>query len=168
MEEYFDASQAGELRILLNILIASVLTGIIGSEREISQKPAGFRTNMLVGASATLLISIGPLLLENFASYPYEEARKFDELLQVDPMRLIEAIVVGVSFIGGGTILKSEDKEKVRYLTSAATILLSAGVGIAVAVEKYVLAIGITIFVFIVNRIIGRVEKRFGNKNRND
>lgn len=168
MKEYFEASLSEELRVLLNIIVAIILTGIIGLEREKGNKPAGFRTNMLVGAAACLLISLGTLVVEELFVSISDKGVPDNEALRYDPLRIIEAVVVGVSFIGGGTILKSESKEKVRYLTSAATILLSAGVGIAVGVEKYILAAGVTLIVVTINKIIAQVEKRFGNENRND
>ena len=167
MEKYFSASSE-EFQVLLNICVAIILTGVIGLERERGNKPAGFRTNMLVGAAACLLISLGTLVVEELFVSISDSGLPNRDALRYDPLRIIEAVVVGVSFIGGGTILKSEKKEKVRYLTSAATILLSAGVGIAVGVQKYILATGITLIVIIINRIIAQVEKRFGNDNRND
>ena len=147
-----------ELWILLDVVIASILTGIIGSERESSNKPAGFRTNMIVGGASALLVSVGPILLD---SYVLEGHR---EVVEADPLRIMQAIVVGISFIGAGTILKSEQRHKVQYLTSAATILFSAGVGIAVALQKYILAVGLTLLVYLINKGIKGIEKRFGKR----
>lgn len=162
MDDWLNEARIQELWVLLDILIAIALTGIIGFEREMRKKPAGFKTNMLVGASAALLVATGQIMVDE-----YETPGLVDHL-SYDPLRLIQAIVVGVSFIGAGTILKSEGKEQIRYLSSAATILLSAGVGIAVSTQKYILAVGLTVIVFCINRIIGRIERRFGNRNESD
>lgn len=159
MDKFLDASQAEELSVLLDILITIILTGVIGYERETSNKPAGFKTNMIVGAAAALLVSIGRIVVEEYAG------NRLMENLQFDPLRVIQAIVVGVGFIGGGTILKSKKKEKVRYLSSAATILLSAGVGIAVSSQKYIIAVGLTLIVLTINIAIGKLEKKLGGQN---
>lgn len=159
MNDYFNLTLSAELRILFDVFIAMLLTGIIGWEREIGHKPAGLRTNMIVGASAALLISIGRVLAHTYMN------GEVSHFMQYDPMRLIQAIVVGISFIGAGTILKSREDEEIHYLTSAATILLSAGVGICVATQAYVLAVGLCLLVFVVNRLLGKYEKRFGKKN---
>ncbi len=137
-----------ELLIVLNIAIAAILTGLIGLEREIKNKPAGLRTNMIVGSAAALLISLGKIIVASYAE------SDLNEHIQADPTRVIEAIIVGISFIGAGTILKGQGEEKVYYLTTAATVLFSAGIGISVALEKYVLAITATILIFIINRLI--------------
>ena len=155
MEEYFAGSYLKELRVLLDLVIAIILTGIIGIERELKNKPAGFRTNMLVGAAAALLVSIGNFVTEEYA------ANGLSNNLRFDPLRIIKAIVVGLGFIGGGTVLKLHEKDKVTHLTSAATILMSAGVGIAVGAQKYIIAVGLTLIVYIINHKIHKLEEKF-------
>lgn len=155
MEEFWNEARSRELWILLDILIASILTGLIGLERERSNKPAGFRTNMIVGVASALFVSVSMVLLD---TYVESEHKAF---VEADPIRVIHAIVVGVSFIGAGTILKSTRKDRVQYLTSAATILLSAGVGITVALHQYILAVGLTLLVYIINKGIRGFERYF-------
>lgn len=150
-----------QLWILLDVFIASVLSGFIGWEREFSQKPAGFRTHMIVGSVSCLLVSLGSILLNSFNEYPFQEA------LRTDPLRIIEAIIVGVSFIGAGTILKSTDKEKVRFLTTAATILFSAGIGISVALKQYILALGVTVLALLINHLMRLIDKKLKKKASN-
>jgi putative Mg2+ transporter-C (MgtC) family protein len=158
MEEFWNEARSRELWILLDILIASILTGIIGLERERSNKPAGFRTNMIVGVASALLVSVSQVLLDSYAESEHKE------FVEADPIRVVHAIVVGVSFIGAGTILKSAGEERVQYLTSAATILLSAGVGITVALQQYILAVGLTLLVYIINKGIRGFEKYYKKK----
>lgn len=135
-----------ELIIIGHVILSSVLAGVIGVEREISGKPAGLRTNMIVGGAAALIVSIGKVLIEDYSSESY-----IGDALRTDPLRVIEAVVVGVSFIGAGTILKVEDKSKVQYLTTAAVILFSAGIGMSVALQQYILAVGVTAFILLIN-----------------
>lgn len=140
-----------QLYLLLDVAIAAVLAGVVGFEREASDKPAGFRTNMIIGASATLLIGLGHELAVSFVDVPG---------IRVDPIRIIEAIVVGVSFIGAGTIIKSRSSEhmEVSNLTTAATILLSAGIGIAVALHYYVFAGGVTVLALVINQLLRKIK----------
>ena len=147
-----------QLWILFDVFIASILAGLVGWEREFSQKPAGFRTHMIVGGISCLLVSLGSILVNSFDNYPFQEA------LRTDPLRIIEAIIVGVSFIGAGTILKSENEERVRYLTTAATILFSAGIGISVALKQYVLATGVVFLALLINLLMRYIDKQVRKK----
>lgn len=149
-----------ELNLLLHVVIAAILAGLIGLERELSHKPAGFRTHMIIGASAALFVLLGPILIENYGE------SILTEYLRTDPIRIVEAIVVGISFIGAGTILKHPREQSIQYLTTAASILMSAGVGIAVALEVYFLAGGITVLILIVNFLIRAFEKRELNQKK--
>jgi len=148
------SSPPTEWQCLLLVVVASLLSGAVGLEREVAEKPAGFRTHMLIGGAAALLTLIGKILVAQYSASP------FNELVRTDPIRIIEAIVVGISFIGAGTILKVEEKHRIRYLTTAASILFSAGIGITVALQLFYLALGSTALVLAVNWLLGRVEKR--------
>jgi putative Mg2+ transporter-C (MgtC) family protein len=148
-----------QLSVLINVIIATTLTGIVGFERERAEKPAGFRTNMIVGGASCLLVNLTYILSSTL------ESAFSPNIIQADPLRVLEAIVVGVSFIGGGTILKSPQKQKVKNLTTAATLLYSAGIGISVALEQYLLASGLSALALLVNHVIGWIENRLnGNK----
>ncbi len=151
-----------ELIIVAHVVLAAVLAGFIGLEREFSGKPAGFRTNMIVGGAAALFISTGQTMMQDFASDSL-----LAEVIQTDPLRMIEAVVVGVSFIGAGTILKVEEKKKVQYLTTAAVVLFSAGIGMSVAIGQYVVAVGVTVFILFVNRTSNLVDKWIGRSRKN-
>lgn len=140
-----------QLWILLDVVIAAILGGILGYEREQKQKPAGFRTNMFIAGGAALLLSLGRFIANSM------ELELDPQAIGVDPTRIIHAIIVGVSFIGAGTILKSSRKDTVRYLTTAAMILFSAGAGISVALKLYVVAVGVTAIGLIINTLIHRL-----------
>jgi putative Mg2+ transporter-C (MgtC) family protein len=83
-----------QLQILGIVALAAMLGGIIGLDREIADKPAGFRTHMLVAASAALLISLANIILPNLDINP--------DVVRLDPVRTIEAIIAGVTFLGAG------------------------------------------------------------------
>ena len=142
METYYS-----QLWILLDLIIAAVLCSVIGGEREKLDKPAGLRTNIIVGSIACFFVSISPVL-SNFLIENMEP-----DHLSMDAIRILQAIVVGVSFIGAGTILKSKDENNVRNLTTASTLLYSAGIGISVALHVYIIAIGLALMGLIINSL---------------
>ncbi len=144
-----------ELKILFHVILASLLGAIIGYEREKTDKPAGIKTNMIVGGSVTLLVSMGESITIHF------QQLGLSEVMQTDPTRIIQAIIVGVSFIGAGTVMQVQKDYKVKYLTTAASILYSTGVGISVALQQYILAVGLTLFILIIYYPIKWIEDKF-------
>ncbi len=140
-----------QLWLLLDVLIAMALGGMIGFEREKHDKPAGFRTNIIIAGASALLLSLGYYIADSM------EYNLNDEALGVDPTRIIHAIIVGVSFIGAGTILKSSKEDTVKYLTTSATILMSSATGICVALHLYLLAAGATLLTLIVNTLVRKI-----------
>lgn len=139
-----------ELQILGIVALAALLGGLIGLDRELANKPAGFRTHMLVAASAALLISLANVILPNLDLNP--------DVVRLDPIRTIEAIVAGITFLGAGTIIRH--KSDIEGLTTAASLLYVAALGIAVALSQFVLAIGLTILNLLILRGIKLVEER--------
>lgn len=135
-----------QLPIIAEVALAMLLGGVIGVEREIADKPAGFRTHMLVAGAAALLVGLSFALVAEYAADPNAE------LLRFDPVRVVEAIVTGVSFLGAGTIFRRGETNHVEGLTTAASILLAAAVGIAVALRQFVLAVAVTVLVLVVLR----------------
>ena len=110
---------AGHLTVVaLRLVVAAVLGGLVGAEREWVGKAAGLRTHMLVSLGAALFV-LGPT-----------EAG----LAEGDASRIIQGVAAGIGFIGAGTILKRADREEIQGLTTAASIWLTAAVGIAAAV----------------------------------
>ncbi len=146
--------------ILLRLLIAMVLASIIGWDRERRGRSAGIRTNMLVGLSACLFTSTGDLLIQHFQVYGPN--------VHPDPIRVLQSIVLGVSFLGSGIIFVSHSKDEVRGLTTAASIWTITGVGIVVGLKHYVLATGVTIIVFVILEAMRKVEKLIAQKPKDD
>ena len=107
---------------------------------------------MLVGGGAALFVGLGELLVIEFNS--------FGDRFRFDPMRIIEAVVTGVSFLGAGTIFFARDGQKVQGLTTAASLWTTAAVGIAAGLGRYVLATGVTLLLFVVLHSFGWLERR--------
>ena len=152
----FDPS---EIKILIHVVVAMLLGAFVGLDRELQDKPAGLRTNMFVAGSAALLVWLGRLVVPWYG---------LDDLaLGSDPLRIIGAIITGVSFLGAGTIIRSGSSDKVHGLTTAATLLFVASVGICVALSKIVTAIGVTLIALITLRGFGYIERalRTGRKS---
>lgn len=143
-----------EFWIVIKVILAAFLTAFVGYEREKFKKPAGVKTNMIMGSISCYFVANSTHLID-WVSQNEEKVA-----LSTDPLRLIQAIVIGVSFIGAGTILKSERKNTVLYLTTAATLLYSAGIGISVAIQQYVISIGLTLLIITVNWIVNKLEKK--------
>ena len=144
-----------QLRIVGAVAIAMILGGAIGFEREMAAKPAGFRTHMLLAGAAALLVGLGDLLVTGFSQAPYAE------YLRVDPLRIVEAVVTGVAFLGAGTIFRGgADGTAGSGLTTAASLLLVSGIGITVGVGQHVLAVGVTVLALVVLYAVNRLEGR--------
>ena len=123
-----------EFQTFFKLLLITILSGIIGFERENSSKPAGFRTHALVGISATLVMILGAEIAESFGNN--------------DPSRMPAQLLSGIGFVGAGTILR--DGFNVKGLTTAAGLLAVTCIGMAVGAELYVQAIIATLIVYIV------------------
>jgi putative Mg2+ transporter-C (MgtC) family protein len=134
--------------------LAGLLGACIGFEREIARRPAGLRTHILVAVAASAFMLIGDGVAERFA--------REQEAVRVasDPLRVIEAIVVGISFLGAGTIIQSG--ARVEGLTTAASILVTAAIGLAVATGEGAFASALTGAVLVTLLALGRLEQWLG------
>jgi putative Mg2+ transporter-C (MgtC) family protein len=150
-----------ELKVASEVGLAMLLGGFVGLEREVAHKPAGFRTHMLVSGAAALIIGAGHALVLTFGELTSVR-------VQADPVGLIGAIVTGVSFLGAGTIFRRRQNEVVEGLTTAAALLFSAGLGVCVALERFVLALSVTALALVVLRGVRVVERWVGDKSRRD
>lgn len=141
-----------DLWLLLKVVIAMSLAALLGWEREISGKAAGLRTHILVGMSAALFVMLGELMLVRYR----DEA---DTTLRLDMIGILGAVVSGISFLGAGITFVSRGLH-VQGLTTAASILATAAVGVAVGLEHYLLAGGTTLLLFFILRLGGWLERR--------
>lgn len=132
------------LDLLVKLSLAVFLGGIIGFERELSGKPAGLRTNILICLGAALLMDVS------------QRIGVADGQRIGDPARIAAQVVSGVGFLGAGTIMQGQGV--VTGLTSAATIWVVAAIGLTVGGGFYVEALGAGLLVTLVLAGLGRFE----------
>jgi putative Mg2+ transporter-C (MgtC) family protein len=140
MPDFSAMVETFHLELLLQVVLATVMGGAIGMERELSGKPAGLRTNILICVGATLFTVL---------SLKLAAARG-------DPARVAAQILPGVGFIGAGTILHA--RGSVTGLTSAATIWVVAAIGMALGAGAYTEAVGTTLLVMLILAGLGFLE----------
>lgn len=153
--EYLDNAIA-----LGKVALAMGLGGIIGFERERATKPAGLRTHMFVAGGAALLVLIGTSMVEQAMSKDIPGA------IRSDPLRMMQSIVMAVGFICAGSIFFQPSESRLRGLTTAAGILVAGAVGMAVGIEEYLLAVGVTIITLIILHGLNYIEKRYLGKEK--
>jgi putative Mg2+ transporter-C (MgtC) family protein len=138
--------QSTQFQILLEVVLAAFLGALIGLEREVADKPVGLRTHALVGGVAALLVGLSDVAINHFA------IDLGTSLIRADPIRIMEAVIKGVAVLGAGTIIRCGSNNHVEGLTTAASVLMVAAVGISVALPQWILGIGVTILVLITLR----------------
>jgi putative Mg2+ transporter-C (MgtC) family protein len=140
-----------QTEIALRILLAAVLGGVIGMERELTDHPAGLRTH--------IALALGAALFGALSAYGFQEfnASRTVTNYQVDPTRVASTMVTGIGFLGGGAILK--DGAKVRGLTTAASLWVTAAIGLACALGEISLAIITTLLVLVSLTVLRRPQR---------
>lgn len=139
-----------ELQLFLRVLVAAGLSAVLGWEREAARKAAGLRTHMLVGIASALYTSISQLAVSEIP--PNAEG------FQADPIRAIQAVAIGIGFLGSGVIFVSRHEDRVRGLTTAASVWATAAIGIAAGLEHYLLAACSTVLLLFVLRGLARFD----------
>jgi putative Mg2+ transporter-C (MgtC) family protein len=132
---------------VLKLLVAAILGGIIGLERELKRKPAGLRTNMFICFGAAMYTLL---------SFRYSQAIG-------DHTRIAAQIIPGIGFIGAGAILHSGGS--VSGITTAATLFVVASIGMAVGGGEYLSATFATLVILVALNVLGWVEARFNFKS---
>ena len=131
------------LRVLVRIVVAAALGALLGEERQRAGKAAGLRTHMLVALGSAL-----------FMLFPIESGMQNAEL-----SRIIQGVATGIGFIGAGTILKRTDPEEVHGLTTAASIWLTAAIGLAVGAGRLWLPAVCALCAWVILSLLARFEK---------
>ena len=142
-----------QIQILGRVALAMALGAAIGLEREAKDKPAGLRTHMLVAGAAAFLVALSDVAVQRF------NVDLGTGLVRSDPIRIIEAVITGISFLGAGTILRHKGSDHVEGLTTAASLLFVAGLGICVALDQVLLAIGTAALVLVTLRGVGLLRR---------
>lgn len=145
-----------ELEAVGAAALAMLFGGVVGWERELKNRPAGFRTHMLVAGAAALLMALSQLALAN------PPAHDPSIRIQVDPLRLVEAVINGVAFIGAGTIFARRRGMPVAGITTAASLLMVAVIGVVTGLRHFVLATSATLLTLAVLTVLNLVERRLG------
>lgn len=142
------------IELLGGLLVAAVLGGLVGWDREKRGKPAGLRTNMLICVGAALVTDLSIRFPEFVAN----------DFVRADPARLAAQIVSGVGFLGAGTIIQS--RGSVTGLTTAATLWVVAAIGMAAGAGFLVEAVGSTALVLLVLYPLGKLEQHVARSRR--
>ncbi len=130
-----------EIDIIIKVLLAALLGGLVGMEREHDKRPAGLRTNMLICIGAVVFGLIGQY------SFPGDRG---------SVSRVWQNIITGVGFLGAGAVIK--DEHGVQGLTTAAGIWAVAGIGLAIAANMYFLAVVAEVVIFVTLFFLRRLE----------
>ena len=130
--------------IIIKLVLSMVFGGIIGLEREIGNRPAGFRTHTLVCMGSVLVMMTSEFIMETYSAN------------SPDPARLGAQVISGIGFLGAGTILK--DGSRVRGLTTAASLWVVACIGLAIGVGFYWGALVATLFSYITLVLLKKFE----------
>jgi putative Mg2+ transporter-C (MgtC) family protein len=131
------------VNVVVRLLLAAILAGVLGFERESVGKAAGLRTHMLVSLGAALFVLVVT---------PLGAAG--------DVSRVIQGVAAGIGFIGAGSILKNVDRGQVTGLTTAASIWISAAIGVSAGIGAIWFSMVATAIAWIILAVIERLSHR--------
>jgi putative Mg2+ transporter-C (MgtC) family protein len=117
--------------LIVRLLGAALFCGLIGLERESSNNAAGLRTNMLIGLAACVFTLVGLQIMHEFGNRP--------DSVQMDPMRLIEAVTAGIAFLAAGVVFQM--RGDVKGLTTGASMWLSGAIGLCIGLGMWLVAV---------------------------
>ena len=154
--EFFNGYSAFVL--ILRLILAGVCGGIIGVERTLRQKDAGFRTHIIVAVGAALMMII--------SKYGFFDIVGFDDTLRIDASRVASNIITGISFLGAGMIFVKGIS--IKGLTTAAGIWVTAAVGMAMGAGLYIISFVSVILLLLVQIIFHKFLIGFDKVLAND
>ena len=139
----------GEL--LIRLVVGTTLGGIIGYERDVHGRPAGFRTHLIVAPASTTFMLVS-------THFVYFQHYGRDDLVTVDTSRIAASVVTGIGFLGGGAILRTG--ASIQGLTTAAGLWLVAAIGLASGAGMYVLSAAATLVGVVARAVLRRFEHK--------
>ncbi|TYQ15324.1 UNVERIFIED_CONTAM: putative Mg2+ transporter-C (MgtC) family protein [Acetivibrio alkalicellulosi] len=139
--------------VVIRLFLAGLLGGIIGYERESMNRPAGFRTHILVCVGSSLVMITSQFIFEQYG-----------QVVNIDPARLGAQVISGIGFLGAGTIIR--DGISVRGLTTAASLWAVSCVGIAAGIGFYGGAIITAVIIYITLIVLKKMEEQFTKKKQ--
>lgn len=134
-----------DLEMVTRLLLTLTLSGLIGLERQVHRRDAGLRTHILV--------ALGSCLIMLTSLYVFDI---YKDKASLDPARIAAGVITGIGFLGAGAIIR--EPERIRGLTTAASLWVVAGIGLAVGIGFNKIAIYTTILVLIVLHFLRYVE----------
>ena len=143
--------------MVFRLILAALLGGIVGMERGSGDRPAGFRTHILVCAGSALIMLVSMYGFEGFDRLPFRYPTNRDSA------RIAAQVVSGIGFLGAGTIL--HEGITVRGLTTAASLWMISAIGLATGAGMYFVSVAATIITFLTLTAFHSVEKRFAVVN---
>ncbi len=147
-----------EVDMLCRLVISAILGGIVGLERGSGDRPAGFRTHILVCTGSALIMLVSMYGFDGFNAEPLEIPKNRDSA------RIAAQVVSGIGFLGAGTIM--HEGVTVRGLTTAASLWMVSAIGLASGSGMYLIALAATVITMITLVTFHDVEKRFAGKSR--
>jgi putative Mg2+ transporter-C (MgtC) family protein len=149
-----------ELWILVRLWVAAIVGGIVGYERAATGKRAGLRTHMLVAMGSTLFMSSADLALDWARRVVPPGGSPSILQVQVAILTPVQAIAAGIGFLGAGTIFVGRHQNQAHGLTTAASIWMTAAIGVVVGCDRFLLASGAALMVVVVLHLLIRFEPR--------
>lgn len=141
---------------IIRLVVAAILGGVIGFERERGDRAAGLRTHALVCTASSLIMIV--------SAYGFMDVVTGDRTVALDPSRIAAQVVSGVGFLGAGTIILR--KNAVRGLTTAASVWMVAGIGLACGAGLFIPAAVTTAIALIILSGLKPLERRFFDHKR--
>jgi putative Mg2+ transporter-C (MgtC) family protein len=142
LAEFSDAGDPEQItRLLVRLLLAAVLGGLLGYEREHQGKAAGIRTHMLVAMGAAMFVLV-----------PQQGG-----MVIADMSRVIQGVVAGIGFLGAGAIIKNRSEESVKGLTTAAGVWMTAAIGVACGLGREATAVISTLLALAVLAVVPKI-----------
>ena len=153
-----EATQLPALDVFLRLSVAIVVGALVGFDREMSRKPAGLRTHILISLAAAVFTII------TFELHAAVASRQ--GIAGSDPIRIIEAVTAGVAFLAAGAIIRS--RGSVRGLTTGANMWLAGALGVACGSGYYAIAGIATGFAIVVLVVLGRLERKLQKRRQRE
>ncbi|GAA0744034.1 MgtC/SapB family protein [Clostridium oceanicum] len=146
-----------EKQVIIRLILCVLIGGLIGYEREARNRPAGFRTHILVCIGACISVMIQQYCTSEAIALAILNPG-IKEVLKTDVTRISAQVITGIGFLGAGTIIR--DKGSVKGLTTAASIWVVACIGMTIGLGYYFLSIVAFIMVIIVLLILKKLEQK--------
>lgn len=144
MEHFFDGAT---VQIIIRLVVAMLCGMVLGTERLLAHKTAGMRTYALVSLGAALFVAVSEYIIASYG-----------QLAGIDPLRMASQVVVGIGFLGAGIIFMKDNQ--ITGVTTASSIWVVSGIGIACGFGMFSLAISATIITLFIFIVLWTIEQR--------